>query len=333
MNQKPIFLLGIHKSGTSLLRSLLNGHSQLYTIPVETHYFQNMHYWVDNEYRFRRPKPLSHTEIIEQFNKWIHLNNIGEDPYSDAISKNIFDEKKFQDAITNLNADDTDKARIEKYFEAIHYSVEGKKLPENLRIVEKSVENSEFAEELTRFFPEAQFIRIIRNPYANMVSLRKYKSIDFGFPIMRRMIRTLYNGYYFLYRNQRTIQNYYLIRYEDLVVNPKIEIQKLCKFLQIPFEDILIKPTYQSRLWSGNSMTDKKFASVDASQLNKWKSEITPMEAIYINKLFPFILRDFNYKIYKPRGSFWKRGKGENLRRYVANRLFKYYLQEWKSSQ
>ena len=139
MNQKPIFLLGIHKSGTSLLRSLLNGHSQLYTIPIETHYFQNMHYWVDNEYRFKRPKPLSHSEIIEQFCNWIHLNNIGEDPYSDGISKNIFDEKKFRKTINNLNPDDTDKTRIEKYFKAIHYSVEGKELPKHLRIVEKSV--------------------------------------------------------------------------------------------------------------------------------------------------------------------------------------------------
>jgi hypothetical protein len=39
MNQS-IFILGAHKSGSSLLRSLLDGHPQLFAIPLETHLFQ-----------------------------------------------------------------------------------------------------------------------------------------------------------------------------------------------------------------------------------------------------------------------------------------------------
>ena len=35
----PIFLLGSHKSGTSLLRSLLDGHPDLDVLPREAHFF------------------------------------------------------------------------------------------------------------------------------------------------------------------------------------------------------------------------------------------------------------------------------------------------------
>ena len=38
-NKNYVFILGQHKSGSSLLRSLLDGHPDLFVIPVETHYF------------------------------------------------------------------------------------------------------------------------------------------------------------------------------------------------------------------------------------------------------------------------------------------------------
>ena len=329
MNQKPIFILGMHKSGTSLLRSLFDGHPQLYTIPIESHYFQNMKYWVDNEYRFQRPEKLSKEEIIHSFCEWIHICNTSEDQFGDSIAKGLFDEEKFRDYFSSIRKEDDDKKRIEIYFEAIYYSVMGKKLSDKIRIVEKSVEHAEFAEELSRLFPEAKFIHIIRNPYANIVSLRKYKSIDFGFPIMRRIVRTFYNNYYYLYRNQRTIKNYYVLKYENLVSTPQKQIQQLCDFLDIKFEKILLIPSYQGKPWEGNSTTGKQFYGIDASNLERWKKEITPLEVEYINHLFLFVLRDYGYDFFYNKKSFWKPVKGENIKRYLSNRLYKFFLLEW----
>jgi len=329
MNQKPIFILGMHKSGTSLLRSLFNGHSQLYTIPIESHYFQNMKYWVDNEYRFQRPEKLTRDEIVQSFCQWIHICNTSEDQFGDSIARGLFDEQKFRDYFSSIRKDYDDKKRIEIYFEAIHYSVTGKKLSNRIRIVEKSVENTEFAEELSMLFPEARFIHIIRNPYANMVSLRKYKSIDFGFPIMRRVIRTFYNNYYYLYRNQRTIKNYYVLQYENLVSNPRKELQQICNFLDIKFEETLLVPSYQGEPWEGNSTTGKQFSGIDSSNLDNWKTEITPMEIEYINHLFPFVLKDYGYNFFENKKSFWRWAKGENIKRYLSNRLYKFFLLEW----
>jgi hypothetical protein len=53
------------------------------------------------------------------------------------------------------------------------------------------------------------------------------------------------------------------------------------------------------------------------------------VEVEYINHLFDFVLQDFNYKKIEIRGSFWKKVRGESFARYLANRFYKFYLQEW----
>ena len=114
MNQKPIFLFGAHKSGTSLLRNIFNGHSQIFTMPVETHFFQNMHFWVNNEYRTERPQKLNREQCIERFCNAIHRYNTSKDLYSDSISKGIFDEELFRKKFSEIQEDDSIKVLLGK---------------------------------------------------------------------------------------------------------------------------------------------------------------------------------------------------------------------------
>ncbi len=328
MNSKPIFILGAHKSGTSLVRSILDGHSRIYSIPIESHYFQLSKRWVDYAYRSERPGPISTEELIKRMCDWIHLTNTTADKFSDSVAYGIFDEKRFQQAISTLNLKEGDRACIERYFSAIYYANKGSHLNEQLRVVEKSVEHAEFAQELHQLFPRAKFIHIVRNPYSNLVSFRKFKSLLYGAPLMPRIVRSLNNSFYYLYKNQKLLNKniYMVIRYEDLVTSPEEAILKICDFLELPFEDILLTPTYQGKSWGGNSTSGEEFHGISASHLNKWKKEILPYEVWYVNHLFSFVLKDFNYPTFSMNGSYWKRAKGENLKRYLYNRLFRYYL-------
>ena len=88
MSQKltaPIFILGSHKSGSSLLRSLLDGHPRLFVFPKEIHFFQYAGYWVDYRLRAAKPAQLSREQLIERLYEIVSGYNRSRDPYADSI--------------------------------------------------------------------------------------------------------------------------------------------------------------------------------------------------------------------------------------------------------
>jgi hypothetical protein len=168
MNQQPIFILGAHKSGTTLLRNLLSGHPNLFVVPFESHFFPLNDKDVKYEYRKHCSQGLSYTEIEGEFKKWISTQNEAVDPMGDTFVTGKLDVGKFSETF-QLTESDTDKTRFEKYMIAIHECLDFGELSDNKRVVEKSVENAEFAVELAKMFPEARFVHIVRNPYAHQM--------------------------------------------------------------------------------------------------------------------------------------------------------------------
>jgi hypothetical protein len=312
------------------MRSILDGLEGVFSIPIETHFFQNMHYWVDNEYRRERPQKLTKNDLLDRFCKFIHSYNIAEDKLSDTVIKGGFNEEKFCEFFSKIDDTKIDKEILELYYSAIYYSLTNQYLSDELRIVEKSVENAEFAVELSKFYPKAKFIHILRNPYSNFVSLRKYKSVKFGFPLIYRLINTLSNNYYYLYKNQRIIDHYKIVRYEDLVRQPEKTIREIANYLDIPFTEKMLFPTSMGNKWTGNSTTGEQYNKINNKNLDKWKEDISPLEIKYINELFSFVLADYKYDIFHAKGTFWKPVKGENIPRYLVNRLYKIYLRSYK---
>lgn len=297
MNQ-PVFILGAHKSGSSLLRSLLDGHPDLFVVPFEAHFFQMAHFWVDYRLRKTRPPMLSLAKTKDEYFKLVEIYNTHQDPSSDANLVGKIDLSRFKAKLANETA--TFKETIPLYVEAIHEGLYGKELKRDLRIVEKSVEHAEFALDLKNMFPDAKFLYILRNPYANLVALRKHIGRK-RYPFLGRILLSLNNSYYHLYRNKRLLNNDYLvIRYEDLVTSPMVTMESVAKFLEIEYLDILLKPTSMGKLWTGNSTRQVQFSSVSSSNLNQWHKDITSLEITYVTKFFRFLLEDYQYDALKP---------------------------------
>ncbi|MFQ5335223.1 MAG: sulfotransferase, partial [Flavobacteriales bacterium] len=91
----PVFICGAHKSGTSLMRSLLDSHPELFVIPFETHYFQNVKHWVNNPYRKQFPESISTEEIIDSFTAWIEHYDTVDNPLADASITGKLNTKTF----------------------------------------------------------------------------------------------------------------------------------------------------------------------------------------------------------------------------------------------
>jgi hypothetical protein len=327
---KPIFLLGAHKSGTSLLRSLFDGHKDVFVVPIEAHFFQHMKWWVDYSLRRTVPAKLTLDQFIINIKAWVKHYNESEDYQADSVARGIFNLRRFNDYVEEFintapgqvgNLFNVDTGTLFKvYVKAIHYSIYGSRLPETGRIVEKSVENVEFAMDLQAMFPDAVFIHIVRNPYANLVSIRKYMTRDY-YPKLRPIYKSLYNTYYFLYRNRRLIKNYLVIKYEDLAQNPEPVIKHICDVAGLELTPSMFEPTFMGKPWKGNSTSPEQFKGISPNRINTWQSEIAPLEVELINKYLRHVVEEFEYGDFKMKKSVFIPVRKESLKAYIANRF------------
>jgi hypothetical protein len=213
------------------------------------------------------------------------------------------------------------------YIEALYHSIYGKSLDTSTtRVVEKSVENVEFATDLKALFPDAAFIHIVRNPYANLVSIRKYRSVRRdgsrkGYPFLFIPFKSLYQSFYFLHRNRRLIPDYHVIQYEDLVCQPLETIKALCNSLGIPFQESMLLPSRQGQLWQGNSTTNVKFNGISPERINAWQTEINSLEVSLINRYLYHIVEEFHYEKRESTRSPFLPARTEKLPKFIANRF------------
>ena len=326
-NKNYVFILGPHKSGSSLLRSLLDGHPNLFVIPIETHYFSlSKRFWVN--YPFWSQKAESKKSDPKDFIQHVsnYVNNSSK--YRDVQKADFIDLEKFKTRLVENWPDlNQTKEEVVNYFDSIYYSMFSKPIDKDLIVVEKSVSNAENAIRFKNLFPGAKFIHIIRNPYANLLSFRNYRiKMDNKFPSLRYLIECLKVNYYYMYKNQEIIDNYCIVKYEDLVSNTSSEMQKIADYLEIPFNDDLLLPTSNGAKWIGNSTSDKNFGGVSSERTEGFASALTQVEVKIVNQLFDTVLRDYGYERLNKAESFFKFGRKETLKRYIYNRLYYYFI-------
>lgn len=321
MLNKPIFILGAHKSGTSLLRNLLDGHPELFVIPVETHPFEMAKKWVSYPLRPTLPQKYNAENAKQNAINLISHLSVTRDKKGGGFVDESWNLKNFQYHLLNSDCNDL-KSFIENYYYSIFYSITGSKNFNTKRFVEKSVTNAEFAVELSSYFPDAKFIHIVRNPYANIVSIRKYKTFD-RFPSLKSGIQALINSHYFLYKNKDLIANYFILKYEDLVGDFKSKIDEIINFLEIKKTTALDEPTVGGKSWLGNSVFgESQTVGVFDDSLQNWKKHITHLEIDLVNKSLNHFLIDYNYEIIQPNKSLFQFIKNERPKEYIANRFY-----------
>ena len=325
-----IFILGSHKSGTSLVRNLLDGASSIFVLPFETHFFEITGHWIDYPLRYHPPEKLSFDQVMKRIEENIILPQ-EDDNSLDKYGGGSVPTAKWNQIAFKEHLNKTGKESylsgnmrgfILAYIEAIYLAINGTLPDSSLRFVEKSVENAEYATYLARLFPDSKFIHVIRNPYAVITSLRKYKVLSNNYPFLSTLISTMEKSYYYACVNPLTIKNYRVLKYEDLLMSPISVMQSLASFLDISFESVMLKPTNLGEEWAGNSTSGQKFTNISTSPILSWEDEISPMEITIINHRFSHIFDLFGYKKLPSNKSVWKRSKNESVSKYIINRLY-----------
>lgn len=325
MDDRPILILGAHKSGTTLLRSLLDGHPALFAVPIEAHFFRLLGRWVDYPFQRTPPTATDRNAFIRRAAQWVETSNRTDWAFSDSTATDLFDETRFRSELEELLPLGSDPAEspagsFAAYMDALVAATRVADLGTNApRVVEKSVENAEFAPQLARMFPNARFVHVIRHPYAVVSAFRRSRS-DGGWPWIGKIYAALYSNFYHLERNRSVLSDYRVLRYEDLVRDPAARMRELSEQLEVEFRDSLLEPTLLGRPWSGNSSFQARFRGVSADAVDRWKQDIRPLEVAMVNRHLGHLLERFDYPRLEPRGSVYL-PRAEKPKEYVANRL------------
>lgn len=317
---RPLFILGVHKSGTSLMRSVFDSHTEIISVPIESHYFD--HFGFPYSYPLNKRKTRN-VNLKQNLNKLISGYLSDENRYADAG----FDKKQFDDSkVLSLIENEMNPLRPESYLNFAKYIYESfgiYQTNEHRYVLEKSVDNLEYAELLLRIFPEAKFIHVIRNPYDNFASIKRYlaRGGKKSPPIAELIELMKYNQFYLeRLENIFPADIYTVVKYESFINEPELQINRLINFLGIKYQDSLARPTSLGEPWKGNSTKDTEMNRIE--KMDKLAT-ISKFEKSVIDRNLNYVLSKYN----KHQVNIQKEGILNNytLKGTIHNYLYRFF--------
>ena len=274
IDSNPIFIIGTQRSGTTLLRLILNAHSKV-AIPEESTFLIPLLKRKNIKKTFKGKKQeaiLDYLQNNEQLMLWNFESN-----------KTIEKLKKRDDISLK-------EIFIELFTSYCEY--EGK-----IQWGDKSPSFFRKIAILHELFPNAKFVHIVRDGRDVFNSWRK---ID---PSKSNIAVVAIEWNYKLSKIEKALtkipsDKWITIRYEDLI-EKSAEIMKLiCNFIEIEFEENMLGFYKVSKKYIGTHHSKLIFKPIDPENKFKWKRCLAQTEINVFNLISGYFLRKYGYEVY-----------------------------------
>ncbi|WP_049566720.1 sulfotransferase family protein [Nonomuraea sp. SBT364] len=258
MSDRPVFVIGCPRSGTTMLQLMLHSHPRL-AVPPETRFVMPVYY------KRRAFGDLRDAERRRALAEWIA---------GDRSTK--FRELKLdRDAFVRQVVDGPGSlgsvigTAFRMYAERFGKARWGDKRPSYVKHTDL----------LLRLFPDAQFIHLIRDGRDCVASLKEmpWYTLD-SFHAVSTWAEAIDHGD----KLRRTLpdDSYFELRYEDLTDDPVTELKKLCAFLEEDFSPSMVSPREaasvavpQHKVWHSNT-----HGEVTRSRVGSWAKRLDGWE-------------------------------------------------------
>lgn len=253
-----LFIVGAPRSGTTLIQHIIASHSTYFSLP-DTFFFANICSLGVEYYNPEKTVTSSDIKIIEHnFNCMTG--------FTIDLQKSILNKKTIKDVfeyITQLfNADN------------------------KINWLEKTPTHALHMMAIHRFYPDAKFIHIMRDPVdsvGSMMNLRPTSINDFRLnylkswsnrcELWKKCVTSALNYPY---------QDHVLhIFYEELVMDPENQTRKICEFLNIHFENSMLESfseTAKKNISADHCpwQKDNLIPGFNANAVFKWRKRLSP---------------------------------------------------------
>jgi len=296
MHEKILFIVGVGRSGTTLLQNMMNSHSQIAFIP---------------EINFTR-RFLFNSKLKNYYNRGSKYfqNKLVNDKWFSRLDGSIVNKLKF-DKITD------DDFSIKFYKQILltncnnqNKSIGGDKDPRSIEIVDK-IEN---------YIPNIHWIHIVRDPRDIIVSKK-----NAAWSKNKSVLKHIITGTIQLSLAARWRKKYYKkfteILYEDLIQSPEGTLKEICNEIGIKFEKGMLDYQESANTLIAKDELDWKksvFNSINVSNHSKWKESLNSYEIALIESVNKIAFDLYNYKKDNPSISIYNKLKILFLKPFVS---------------
>ena len=277
---RPFFIVGSGRSGTTLLRSLLSEHSEIF-IPPENQMLRHMAKAFD-AYR-GLPWQVQVAAVLEEFRKNEEFSEWEVDLFAlTAKAELLKKEGRSFAGLANL---------IYTEYGSFH-------APEKTRWGDKTPDNAFNLDLIEKHFPNAQYIHMLRDGRDSVASF--FKSNFYNGDIIRAAYKWR-DSVRFCRRFKKKVQDkrrFFELRYEDLVSSPEKKIKDVCNYLNIDVTEKMLK--YKGASDNMKDVLDKEKhqnvkRGIFTDSIGHWKQDIPKSDIRKVLKIIEDELRFFGY--------------------------------------
>lgn len=210
------FVVGAPRSGTTMLRLMLDAHPDL-AIPPETYFItraQKM--WQAAKRRPGESEVEAFIEAVTTHKRWVDFH-LDADAFAERVR--VRNPKKLGDGV---------RCFYEMYAEKIDKPRWGDKTPFYVRKMDL----------IHRILPEAHFVHLIRDGRAVALSI---KDLWFGPDTIEGCAEFWVARLDEARRKAEKLPHYTEIIYEDLVRDPEPNLRKIAEFIDVPFDERMVR--------------------------------------------------------------------------------------------
>ena len=283
--EPAVFIVGVARSGTTLLRLMLDAHPQL-AIPPETHFIPKL---IKACERADDPRRAA-LEVITTHRRW---PDFGLD--ASELGQRLERHRKLKpgDAL--------------REFYGLYASKHGKS-----RWGDKSTNYVRKLRPISRVLPEARFIHLIRDGRDVALSL---VAVHFGPDSVTEAAKKWTREIARARRQRARLPHYLEVRYEELIADPEPVLRRVCEAVDLPWDPAILD--YRQRAGdriaeiardferpAGEAVPAETRAGhqanvskpLESARASRWRNEMTPGDVAAFEQIAGATLDELGYK-------------------------------------
>lgn len=283
---KPVFVVGAPRSGTTLTARILDLHPEIYS-PGESHFFEDV--WSRRDEIGSLQLPAARSAAVERMTSLFGRFNFPE-------TQNLVDQLLEQGQLQQELAQCDDYRSLYTVMLGRLTQLQGK-----LRFCDDTPKHLYHLTDILHLFPQAKIIVSIRDPRDFLCSYKNYwrRSRDSArvkalyHPIITSLLWRSSVALALKSLKQYSSEQIYLLTYEQLVENPEQQIQQLCSFLEIVYSPKLLQVAAQNSSFGEDGVQSP---GIFRTSIGRWRACLDPVEIWWAQTLTGALMKELRYE-------------------------------------